>query len=74
MFIFLGKEHKSAFFIERHSRSICVDRNEAAGTSAHCGENVFHLQENSSPDLLSYIIPGYGKTANFDSRIFLTPF
>lgn len=74
MFVFLGKEHKSTFFIERHSGSVCINRDETTGTSTHCGENVFYLQENRTTYLLARIIYGYGKTTNFDCRIFLASF
>ena len=42
--VFLGKEHESAFLIERNGSSVCINRDEATSTPTHCGENVFHLQ------------------------------
>ncbi len=43
VFIFLGKEHKSAFFIEGNSCSISINGDESAGATTHCGKHVFYL-------------------------------
>lgn len=73
MFVFLGKEHKSTFLIERDGGGVCINRDETTGTSTHCGKNMLYLQENRSTYLFTCVIFGYGKAADFDCRIFLAP-
>lgn len=54
--VFLGKEHKSALLIERYGRSVGVNRYEAAGASAHCGENVLYLKKNCPANLMASVV------------------
>ena len=69
MFVFLGKKHKATLLIKWHRCGICVNSDESASTSAHCGKNMLDLKKNRSAYLLPGIVFRYGKTTDFNSRI-----